>query len=614
MAMRRQRAAEGGMDWLAERFELQRRVGEGGMAEVWLAKDHGSEPFSRDRRVAIKTLRPLYAEDRSTLARFEREGGEMSRFKHRNIARVYRFMREGDVRFLVMEYIPGGSLAQVLGRRGAPLPPEDAVEIATQVCAALHYAHTRSVLHRDVTPQNVMLDGGYAEGGELRVKLTDFGIAAVLDGTRITSVGEAAGTAAYMAPEVLKGDEGTARSDVYACGVLLYQLLTDRLPFAGRDRSEILARQSVGPPAAPAELNEMVPKALSEATMAALSREPGARYETAENLGLAVRAAWEGEDFRRYLPPRVRVPEEGGTGLTRYLPFTGPPRTGWGLGQTRSWISVLLYFGVVGALLIMFAAVVRTVSAIAELPAWAVATPVVGVFTMWALGRSPLFDPDPILRAESRQRLIETSRSAVKAAVVAALAAYWVFLGYHLIDTVRNAIDRQAQPSHLWLQLGGVALWVVVGLVPLKRLRRSRMRMSRLVLAAAVVAIAWTAGAQYLPHTFGPIARFVWGRPSLAERVVDEGERWSGMLGANDARLGPGDRAELRSQLRHSRKSVLRALRGAPSGYAQRQARRRARHWLDSMRRARVRWRGPRCRRHGVGVSVGGGGAQVSCP
>jgi len=593
--------------WLAGRFEKLERIGEGGMAEIRLAKDHGPEPFTADRRVALKMLKPIVAEDRAAVARFEREGKEMSGFEHENIAEVFQPMRDGAVRFLVMEYISGCSLAELLRDRGAPVPPEDAVEIISQACAGVGYAHARGIVHRDIKPANVMLDGGYAEGRRPHVKLTDFGIAGVLEGTRITRTGGFVGTPAYMALELLRGHAATFRSDVYACGVLLYQLLTGRLPFDDEGGwSEIAARQEAGPPMPPAALNPMVPEALSEAVLVALRREPGARYESVAKFSGAVEAAWEGEDFHRFLPKQRTL-------LTLFLPRTRRESPRPEYAGARPWLALILFFGTIGALLVILEIVLRLSSAIAELPIWMIATPVAVCALAVALARSPLFAADEATRAAARFRLRRVARSTGRTLVVCALAGYWALLGYHLTSTVRNAIDRQPQGSHLWLEIGSAAIWIAVALFPLKWLLRSRMRVSRLVVVGAILVVGWTVGSEAFPEAPGAVAPLIWGHPSLRERVTAEGKRWMAMLSRPDPRAGPVHRSALRSRLRRSRNAVLRALGHPHGGEGRRLAGRRARRWLRSMRRARVAWRRPRCRRDGSHLSIERGGGWAIC-
>lgn len=603
------------IDLLAGRFEKLKLIDSGGMAEVWLAKDHGPEPFTPDRRVALKILKSEDAEDETALARFEFEGEAMSRFDHPNIAKVFEATRDGDQHFLVMEFVEGSSLDKMLKGRKAPIMPEDAVEVVSQVCAGLEYAHSQQIVHRDIKPHNVLLDGGYIEGQRPRVKVTDFGIARVKEATRITRTGGLIGTPPYMAAEVAKGEEATFQSDVFACGVLLYQLLTNTVPFAGHGISEIVRKQEEGPPKPPADLNPMVPRALSEATLVALSYRPEARYESAEEMSLAIEAAWEGKDFRQHLPTRHQARSKLLTGPTLYrrAPGIGTPRTDY---EARGpWIPLLKFFATVGGLLVLLAVVLRLTTAVFELPIWVLAVATLSTLATFTLTRSPVFAADAAVRMAARVRLRNGIRTTFRTLVLCALAAYWCLLGYHLLTTVREAIERQPPASQLWLEIGSALLWIAIGLLPLKRLLRSRMRVSRLAVAATVLALAWTVGAEVLPEAPGAVAPLLWqDNPSPQQRVAAEGKRWTTMLHRPNSRLSNSQTQALTAALRHSRNAILRALRRAQTPHLRHLARKRARHWIRSMRRARHVWQRSRCRRDGGQLTIGASGAAARCP
>jgi tRNA A-37 threonylcarbamoyl transferase component Bud32 len=590
---------------LAGRYEKLELIDKGGMARVWLAKDRGSQPFSADRRVALKILKRDDAEDEAALARFKLEGEAMSRFDHPNIAKVFEATRDGDQHFLVMEFVDGSSLHRMLEGRKAPVMPEDAVEIVFQVCAGVEYAHDQRIVHRDIKPHNVLLDGGYTEGQRPRVKVTDFGIARVKEATRITRTGGLIGTPPYMAAEVLKGKDASNQSDVFACGALLYQLLTNTVPFAGGGFSEILGKQEEGAPEPPAALNPMVPRALSEATLVALSYRREARYESAEDMGLAIRAAWEGEDFRRYLPLPTRH-------LHRPALRNPKPRSDHEAGE--SWLPLLKFFATVGALLVLLAVVLRLTTAVFALPIWVLAVATVCPLATFALVRSPVFAAEPAERMAARVRLRTGIRTTLRTLVICALAAYWCLLGYHLLTTVREAIERQPPASRLWLEIGSALLWVAVGLFPLKLLLRSRMGVSRLVIVATILALAWTAGAEALPEAPGAVAPLLWQNDtSLQQRVAAESKRWTAVLHKQSPHLNHSQTRTLTTSLRRSRNAVLRALRRAQAPDNRHLARKRARRWIRSMRHARHTWQSPRCRHYGGQLTIGASGAAARC-
>jgi hypothetical protein len=599
-------------DRLAGRFETVRRLRGGGMADVWLAKDHHPSPFTPDRWVALKVLKPDLAKDRDALARFEQEGREMVGFEHPNIVEVFDLMADGGARFLVMEYVEGGSVADLLRDRGA-LPAEDAVEIVAQVSAGIDYAHRRGIVHRDIKPSNVMLDGGFAPG-RVRVKVTDFGIARAMRGSEITRTGDVLGTPAYTSPEVCKGGEATYRSDVYGCGVMLYRLLTGTLPFPGEGFGQVLAMQEAGPPAPPAALNREVPKTLSEATLVALRRGPNERYDSVAKLRAAIEAGLAGADIEEYLPTRFLFARSQPTGRT--FVRRGPRPEGSGplprLGEP--WLPLLKFFATVGLLLVLFAVVLRLTLAIGTLPLWVLVGAVVLLLGAVAALRSPLFDSDPAIRLAARVRLRSVTRRTARGLVIGLLAFYWGLLGLHLTDTVSDVIARQPADSHVWLEAGVAVLWIAVAIFPLKWLLQSRMRISRMIALGAVLAFAWTAGAEVLPEATEAVTPLLWERESVQHRVSAEGKRWLAMLGARDERIGGSQAQVLRVWLARSRNARLAALRRAGDPGEKRAARLSAQSWLRSMRHARHAWHQPRCESSGAYLVIMPRGALAACP
>ena len=201
------------------RYQLDRALGSGGMAIVYLAHDR-----ELDRVVAVKRLADNLAHDRSFRDRFLREAQLAAPLSHPNVVRVYDFGHDPDGRpFIVMEYVEGGSLAEALARDGA-LSPARVVAVARDCCAGLAYAHAAGLVHRDLKPQNLLLDP------DCRVKIADFGIARTLDGTSLTLTGSVLGTAGYLAPEQAGGEQVTAAADIYGLGVTLHQLATGTMP------------------------------------------------------------------------------------------------------------------------------------------------------------------------------------------------------------------------------------------------------------------------------------------------------------------------------------------------------------------------------------------------
>jgi serine/threonine-protein kinase len=288
---------------LSGRYETGERLGSGGMSNVYKATDRILE-----RTVAVKILAEHLSDDERFVARFRREALAVAKLIHPNIVQVYDTGVDEGRHYIVMEYVQGRSGAQILQRSG-PVDPEIAAEIGIQACAGLDYAHRRGIIHRDVKPGNLMVVGGPVGGGEMTVKLTDFGIARAIEQTRITQVGSVVGTAAYLAPEQVRGEEATPATDVYALGVVLYQFLTGRLPYEGSSLAELAVRQQNETPLPPSTYDSDVPETLGAAVLRALEGDPNRRYASADELSTGLQLGLEGED--------VTLPE--GTAATGVL-------------------------------------------------------------------------------------------------------------------------------------------------------------------------------------------------------------------------------------------------------------------------------------------------------
>ncbi|TMK58050.1 MAG: serine/threonine protein kinase [Actinobacteria bacterium] len=296
---------EAGAGTLSGRYETSERLGAGGMSNVYKATDRILE-----RTVAVKILAEHLSDDERFVARFRREALAVAKLIHPNIVQVYDTGVDEGRHYIVMEYVEGRSGAQILQRQG-PVEPEVAAEIGIQACAGLDYAHRRGIIHRDVKPGNLMVFGGPVGGGEMIVKLTDFGIARAIEQTRITQVGSVVGTAAYLAPEQVRGEEATPATDVYALGVVLYQFLTGRLPYEGSSLAELAVRQQNEKPLPPDTYNSEVPETLGAAVLRALEGDPNRRYASADELASGLRLGLEGTD--------VTLPLDEGTSATRVL-------------------------------------------------------------------------------------------------------------------------------------------------------------------------------------------------------------------------------------------------------------------------------------------------------
>ena len=259
---------------LNDRYEIHRRLARGGMAQVYLARDR-----SLDRPVAVKELVPEFAVDPSFVERFRREAQAAAGLSNANIVGVFDWGEQDGTYFIVMEYVDGPSLAQVL-RADGPLHPNRAAEIASEVAGGLGFAHSRGVVHRDVKPGNVLL----TKSGQ--AKVTDFGIARALSSADddLTQAGSVMGTATYFSPEQAQGLSVDPRSDLYSLGVVLYEMVTGRPPFAGDTPLAIAYKHVQDQPPSPSTLMPTLPPGLEAIIMKLLQKNPDDRYASAEDL------------------------------------------------------------------------------------------------------------------------------------------------------------------------------------------------------------------------------------------------------------------------------------------------------------------------------------------
>lgn len=285
-----------------ERYKLIRKVGTGGMADVWLAMDS-----ELDREVAVKILHDRFAQDSEFVERFQREAKSAAGLQHPNVVGVFDRGEFRDTYFIAMEYIDGPSLKDLV-KGGMSVP--DAVSFVEQILAAAKFAHRKGIVHRDLKPQNVLIDD------EGRAKVADFGIAGG-EASDITQAGTVMGTAEYLSPEQAEGRETTPRSDIYSIGVILYEALTGKVPFTGDSAVTVALKQVTETPKRPSVLNPKVPPALDAVVMRALSKDPDERYKDADAFKTALDAAMKNPEKPRRQDEAVLLAAETGATAIR---------------------------------------------------------------------------------------------------------------------------------------------------------------------------------------------------------------------------------------------------------------------------------------------------------
>jgi eukaryotic-like serine/threonine-protein kinase len=267
-----------------ERYELERKIGSGGMADVWLAED-----TELDRKVAIKILHDRFAQDKEFVERFRREAQSAAGLQHPNVISIFDRGELDDTYFIAMEYVQGPQLKELVkGGMGI----KDAVDFVRQILSAARFAHRKGIVHRDLKPQNVLIDD------EGRARVADFGIARG-ESSDITGTGSVMGTAQYLSPEQAQGKETTPRSDIYSIGVILYEALTGRVPFQGDSAVAVALKQVSEAPRRPSAINPEVPPALDAVVMRALAKDPEQRFKDADAFLKALDAAEKAPDQPR---------------------------------------------------------------------------------------------------------------------------------------------------------------------------------------------------------------------------------------------------------------------------------------------------------------------------
>jgi beta-lactam-binding protein with PASTA domain/predicted Ser/Thr protein kinase len=253
------------------RYRILRKLGSGGMANVYLAEDE-----ELGRRVAIKILNDKHANDESFVERFRREAKHAAGLSHPNIVSIYDRGEAEGTYYIAMEYLEGRSLKELISSRG-PAPVATAIEYIRQILSALRVSHRTGVIHRDIKPHNVLVDG------EGRLKVTDFGIARA-GPSQMTEAGSIVGTAQYLSPEQAQGAPVSESSDLYSVGIVLYELLTGDVPFSGESPVEVAMKHLSKVPPPPSHVQPEIPRDLDLVVMRALAKDPGERYQSADEM------------------------------------------------------------------------------------------------------------------------------------------------------------------------------------------------------------------------------------------------------------------------------------------------------------------------------------------
>ena len=258
---------------LGNRYEIIEKIGEGGMAIVYKARCH-----LLNRYVAVKVLRPEFAIDESFVKKFKREAQAAASLSHPNVVNIYDVGQEGSTYYIVMEYIEGKTLKDIIKEQKGPLPVKFAVEIARQVCKALEHAHKNGIVHQDVKPHNILIkpDG--------TVKVTDFGIARAASSFTMTYSNNIMGTAYYFSPEQAKGMVTDEKSDIYSLGIVLYEMVTGKVPFEGDSPISIALKHIQEDVVPPSTLNYEVPKNLEAIILKAMEKDRMKRYNSASEF------------------------------------------------------------------------------------------------------------------------------------------------------------------------------------------------------------------------------------------------------------------------------------------------------------------------------------------
>ncbi|WP_046175098.1 Stk1 family PASTA domain-containing Ser/Thr kinase [Domibacillus indicus] len=293
---------------LSGRYKIVRTIGGGGMAHVYLARD-----MILDRDVAIKVLRFDYVGEEEFLRRFQREAQAASSLAHPNIVSIYDIGEEDNIHFIVMEYVDGMTLKEYI-LQFSPVPYEKAIDIMRQMTAAVAFAHQHSIIHRDIKPHNMLID---RDG---TVKMTDFGIAMAMSATSITQTNAVLGSVHYISPEQARGGMATKKSDIYALGIVMYELLTGKLPFSGESAVSIALKHLQTETPSVKELYPGIPQSIENVVLHATAKDPFHRYMSAEEMEHDLSTALE--EYRMH-EQKFAIPDDEDE-VTKAIPVITP--------------------------------------------------------------------------------------------------------------------------------------------------------------------------------------------------------------------------------------------------------------------------------------------------
>ncbi len=319
---------------LGNRYEILEKLGGGGMAIVYKGRD-----TFLNRYVTIKILRPEFTSDEDFIKRFKREALAVASLSHPNIVNIHDVGQEDNIHYLVMEYVQGDNLKNIIRKNGV-LTPEHAVRIAVQVCEALEHAHENNIVHRDVKPHNILItDGG-------RAKLADFGIALEATASTITRTDTIMGSVHYLSPEQARGEIPTAQSDIYAVGILLYEMFTGKQPYSGDSPIAVAIKHIQETPQPVDEVNHDVPAELAAVVMRAMEKKPGDRYKSAGEMARYLELALEDTGQATMVIPVNEVVAKAESGAANKKTDVKTPRkTGGSTRRFWVWATVVLLAG-----------------------------------------------------------------------------------------------------------------------------------------------------------------------------------------------------------------------------------------------------------------------------